>query len=42
MDKQFCKLKENRLKKRINKHQKHDTNVLEVFELNLVKPFIKV
>ena len=42
MDKQFCKLKEDRFKRRINKHQKHDTNILEIFKVNLVKALIKV
>ena len=42
MDKQFYKLKENRFKKRTNKHQKNDTNILEIFKVNLTKALTKV
>ena len=41
MDKQFCKLKENRFKKRTNKHQKNDRNILEIFKVNLTKALTK-
>ena len=29
--------KQNRFKKRTNKHQIHDTNILEIFKVNLIK-----
>ena len=42
LDKPFCKLKENRFKKRTNKQQKHDTNILEIFKVNPIKALIKL
>ena len=42
LDKPFCKLKENRFMARTNKQQKHDTNILETFKVNLIKALIKV
>ena len=42
LDKPFCKLKENRFRERTNKQQKHDTNILEIFKVNLIKALMKV
>ena len=42
MDKQFCKLKKKIFKKTINKYQKNDSDILEIFKANLIKALTKV
>ena len=41
INKPFCKLKENRFKKRTSKQQKYDTNILEISKANPIKALIK-